>query len=80
MRVPLVGRKVLQSKLRDVELSIRGILRGFGLKVGDVSKSRFAARIKELIAGHAMLEAVIGVMLTAPEGCRHSSAPAQTAA
>src|SRR3954464_4309894 len=48
----LVGRKLLQAKLRDVELSIRGILRGFGLKVGEVSKGRFAARVDELAAGH----------------------------
>lgn len=68
VRALLVGRKLLQSKLRDVELSIRGILRGFGLKVGEVSKGRFAARIKELIGGHEMLEAVIGAMLTAREG------------
>jgi transposase len=62
------GRKLLQAKLRDVELSIRGILRGFGLKVGEVSKGRFAARIKELVAGHAMLETVIGAMLQARDG------------
>src|SRR3954454_9346027 len=65
-----VGRKLLQAKLRDVELSIRGILRGFGLKVGEVSKGRFAARIRELIAGHEMLEAVIGAMPQAREGLR----------
>jgi transposase len=68
VRALLVGRKLLQAKLRDVELSIRGILRGFGLKVGEVSKGRFAARVRELIAGHEMLEAVIGAMLTAREG------------
>jgi transposase len=68
VRALLVGRKLLQSKLRDVELSIRGILRGFGLKVGEVSKGRFAARIRELVAGHEMLEAVIGAMLQAREG------------
>ena len=68
VRALLVGRKVLQGKLRDVELSIRGILRGFGLKVGEVSKNRFVARIRELIAGHAMLETVIGAMLMAREG------------
>ena len=28
--------KLLQGKLLDVELSIRGILRGYGLKVGEV--------------------------------------------
>src|SRR3954467_2986231 len=68
VRALLVGRKLLQGKLLDVELSIRGILRGFGLKLGEVSKGRFAARIKEVIAGHAMLETVIGAMLTAREG------------
>ena len=31
VRALLVGRKLLQAKLLDVELSIRGILRGFGL-------------------------------------------------
>jgi transposase len=70
IRALLVGRKLLQAELRDVELSIRGILRGFGLKVGEVSKGRFAARIKELIAGHEMLEAVIGAMLQARDGLR----------
>lgn len=68
VRALLVGRKLLQSKLRDVELSIRGILRGFGLKVGEVSKGRFAARVEELVCGHEMLEAVIGAMLTARAG------------
>jgi transposase len=68
VRALLVGRKLLQAKLRDVELSIRGILRGFGLKVGEVSKGRFAARVKELVAGHEMLETVIGAMLQARDG------------
>src|SRR5881398_702679 len=70
VRALLVGRKLLQAKLRDVELSIRGILRGFGLKVGEVGEGRFAARIRELIAGHEMLEEVIGAMLRAREGLR----------
>src|SRR3954453_15459742 len=69
-RALLAGRKLLQAKLRDVELSIRGLLRGFGLKLGEVSKGRFAARVGELVAGHEMLEAVIGPMLRAGEGLR----------
>jgi len=55
----------LQAKLRDIELSIRGILRGYGLKVGEVSRGRFEGRIRELIEGHTVLEAVIGAMLQA---------------
>ncbi|MGJ0507777.1 MAG: IS110 family transposase [Methylocystis sp.] len=64
-RALLVGRKLLQGKLLDVELSIRGILRGYGLKVGEVSRGRFEARIRELTAGHSILETVIGAMLAA---------------
>ena len=58
VRALLVGRKLLQTKLLDVELSIRGILRGFGLKMGEVSRGRFEARVRELADGHAMLEVV----------------------
>lgn len=68
VRALLVGRKLLQAKLRDVEFSIRGILRGFGLKVGIVSKGRFETRVRELVAGHAMLEAIIDAMLAARAG------------
>ena len=70
IRALLVGRKLLQGKLLDVEFSIRGILRGFGLKVGEVSRGRFAARIRELVAGQPMLERVIEPMLRAREALR----------
>jgi transposase len=70
VRALLVGRKLLQGKLLDIERSIRGILRGFGLKVGQVSKGRFAARIRELIAGQPMLERVIEPLLRAREALR----------
>jgi transposase len=70
VRALLVGGKLLQGKLLDVELSIRGILRGFGLKLGEVSKGRFAARVRELVAGQPTLERVIGPMLRAREALR----------
>jgi len=70
VRALLVGRKLLQGKLLDVEMSIRGILRGFGLKLGEVSKGRFAARVRELVAGQPMLERVIGPMLRARDALR----------
>jgi transposase len=57
-RAMLTARKLVQSKLRDVENSLRGILRGFGLKVGATTPKRFAGRIKELVTGHPMLEAI----------------------
>ena len=74
IRALLAGRKMLLSKLLDIELSIRGILRGFGLKLGEATKSRFAGRVRELAAGQAMLEAVVEPMLRAREVLRMEAA------
>ena len=63
VRALLTARKLIQTKLLDVECGMRGLLRGFGLKVGPISRGRFEARIRELAAGHVTLEAVIGSML-----------------
>jgi transposase len=65
IRALLTARDLLQRKLHDVELGMRGLLRGFGLKVGKVSKSKYEARIRELAAGHPMLEPVTSAMLQA---------------
>jgi transposase len=70
VRVLLVARKQLQAKMRDVELSLRGLLRGFGLKVGDISKGQFAVRVRMLVTGHTMLERVAEAMLQAREALR----------
>src|SRR3712207_5837723 len=34
IRAPLVARKLLLARLNDIELGLRGILRGFGLELG----------------------------------------------
>jgi transposase len=52
VRAMLTARKLLQSKNHDVEMSLRGVLRGFGLKVGPTTPRTFATRIRELVAGH----------------------------
>jgi transposase len=70
IRALLTARKLLVAKLRDVESSIRGILRGFGLKVGAIGKGRFEARVRELVAGHAMLERVAEPLLRARAALR----------
>ena len=63
VRALLTARKLIQAKLLDVESGVRGVLRGFGLKVGPISRGRFEMRILELVDGNAILEAVIGSML-----------------
>ena len=54
-RALLTARKLVQSKHHDTEMSLRGILRGFGLKVGQTSQRTFASRVRELVAGHPTL-------------------------
>jgi transposase len=66
-RALLTARKLLQSKRLDVELSLRGVLRGFGLKVGPTTARSFAARVRELVEGHPTLAAVAGALLAARE-------------
>ena len=48
VRALLVARKQLLGRLIDVKLSIRGILRGFGLKIGLVTRKGFEERVREL--------------------------------
>jgi transposase len=65
VRALLASRKLLLAKMIDIELGLRGLLRGFGLKVGPISKGRFAARIGALVSGQPMLETVAEAMLAA---------------
>lgn len=65
VRALLTARKLLQDKLKDVELSIRGILRGFGLKVGKVTTKTFETRIRQLVSGQPTLEQIAEAMLSA---------------
>jgi transposase len=45
-------------------MSLRGILRNFGLKVGKVSKGKFEARVRELIDGNPTLERIAEALLS----------------
>jgi transposase len=63
VRAMLTARKLVQTKLLDVQNSLRGILRGFGLKVGKTTERGFAGRIRELVAGHPALETIAEAVL-----------------
>ena len=64
VRAQLTARKCVQQKLHDVEICLRGVLRGFGLKVGKVKKSEFETRIRALVAGQATLEGIAEALLS----------------
>jgi transposase len=67
VRAVLTARKLVQAKLHDVEMSLRGTLRGFGLKVGATTPKRFAARIEDLVGGHATLAGIAAALLSIHE-------------
>ena len=74
VRALLAARKAIQQGMIALELSLRGLLRNFGLKVGAISRGRFAPRIRELVDGNAMLQAASEPMLRARSSLRHELA------
>jgi transposase len=62
-RMLLTSRKLLRDKLQDMENELRGTLRNFGLRVGVVSSGHFEARVRELVAGHPPLGAIVAPLL-----------------
>jgi transposase len=64
VRAVLTARKLVQAKLLDVENSLRGILRGFGLKVGKTTKGSFAGRVEDLVVNHASLAMIAAALLS----------------
>ena len=66
-RAILTTRRFVDSKLHDIEMSLRGILRGFGLKIGKTTPITFAGRVKELVNGHPNLQVVADALLAVRE-------------
>ena len=63
LRMLLTHRQLLQSKAIAIENDLRGTLRNFGLKVGMAGRTRFEARIKELVEDLPDLAALVEPLL-----------------
>lgn len=74
VRAVLGARKAVQQSMIALELSLRGLLRNFGLKVGTISRGKFELRIRELAVGNPMLEAATEPMIRARSSLRHELA------
>ena len=62
-RMLLVNRQQLLTKALDIENSVRGSLKVFGLRIGVVARRGFEARVLELVAGDPIVLAVTKPML-----------------
>jgi transposase len=59
LRLLLTQRRNLKRKFLDIENAIRHSIKTFGLKVGKVSRGRFEARVRELVAGESRRRSMI---------------------
>jgi transposase len=69
-RVLLSARMTLVRRLRDIENSVRGLLRGFGFRFPRVLRARWSQHIREALAGNPTLLAIINPLLTAGTALR----------
>ena len=64
-RVLLGARDTLVRRTRDLDNSVRGLLRGFGLRPPRLLRERWSDAVRQLIAAHPMLMAAIDPILAA---------------
>lgn len=70
LRAMLTARKLCQLKMIDIEISIRGMLRNFGMRVGVTSKANYEDRIRVLIATDRYLQIAVEPLLVARQAIR----------
>jgi transposase len=62
-RAMLAARSVLVARLKDIENSVRGLLRGFGLRLPRALRGRWEAGVREAIEGHPTLVQIFEPLL-----------------
>jgi transposase len=70
LKVLLTTRKLLKSKLLDIEADLRGVLKNFGLKLGQVNVREFEPRVRELASFDPFIARVVEPMLAARRALR----------
>jgi transposase len=68
-RALLAARQLLVRQVKDLALSVRGLLRNFGLKLGRTGKAGFAGRVRELVAKMPSLCSIVEPLLAARAAC-----------
>ena len=74
----LTARQQLMGQRRALENQVRGLLRGFGLKVGKVGRAGFAGRVRELLQTEPLLGDAVTPLLSARRAVQASLADLET--
>jgi transposase len=64
-RAMLSARATLMARLKDIENSVRGLLRGFGLRLPKAMRGRWDAGVRDAVAGHPTLLHIMEPLLVA---------------
>ena len=64
LRLLLVARRALIERRLDIENVIRGTLKVFGIRVGQVSRLSFSRRVRELVEDRGAIAGIIAPLLT----------------
>lgn len=69
-RARLAARTTMVRQLQDLENSVRGLLRGFGLRVSALRRGSWSDAIRMLVDGHPILPGIVEPLLRAREALR----------
>ena len=69
-RALLTARSTLVRRLKDIENSVRGLLRGFGIKLATTLRAQWDIKVRDAIAGHPALPAILEPLLVARAALR----------
>ena len=70
LRTMLSARATLVARLKDIENSVRGLLRGFGLRLPKALRGRWEPAVRELLEGYTSLSQILEPLLAAREALR----------
>src|SRR4051794_1557606 len=68
-RALLTARSTLVRRLKDIENSVRGLLRGFGIKLATTLRAQWDTKVRDAIAGHPALPVILEPLLVAVRPC-----------
>jgi transposase len=68
-RTMLSACATLMARLKDIENSVPGLLRGFGLRLPRLLRGRWDAGVREAVAGHPSLPQILDPLLVALVSC-----------
>src|SRR4051812_11543250 len=66
-RTMLSARATLVARLKDIENSVRGLLRSFGLRLPRALRGRWESAVRDVLMGHPTLPKIFEPLLKARE-------------